>query len=137
MAVTKEYAWKESDDLPGGKGASFKTVQDWLDFMDVTGYYGYYGLPQEPGWTDPEITAKKAQMEKEREAKESLKKFSESEDVPDVTTQSLTGEDLDDPSSGAFKHGGRIKKKKRKKKGRPRGVGKALRGYGKAMKHGK
>ena len=126
MAVTKEYAWKESDDLPGGKGASFKTVQDWLDFMDVTGYFGYYGLPQEPGWTDPEI--------KELEA---LKKFSESEDVPDNTTQSLTGEDPDDPSSGAFKHGGRIKKKKRKKKGRPRGVGKALRGYGKAMKHGK
>ena len=59
------------------------------------------------------------------------------EDGPDVTTQSLTGEDPDDPSSGAFKHGGRIKKKKRKKKGKPRGVGKALHGYGKAMKHGK
>ena len=59
MAVTKEYAWQEADSLPGGKGAGFKTVQDWLDFMDLTGYFGYYGLPQEPGWTDPEITAKK------------------------------------------------------------------------------
>ena len=44
-----------------------------------------------------------------------------------------TGVDPEDE----LKHGGRIKKKKRKKKGRPRGVGKALHGYGKAMKHGK
>ena len=135
MAVTKEYAWQEADSLPGGKGAGFKTVQDWLDFMDVTGYFGYYGLPQEPRWTDPEITAKKEQMEKEREAKKAEKEYFEKRDPE--------GEYLDEPVNPDFgdqevhKHGGRIKKKKRKKKGRPRGVGKALRGYGKAMKHGK
>ena len=127
MAVTKEYAWKESDDLPGGKGASFKTVQDWLDFMDVTGYFGYYGLPQEPKWTDPEITAKKAQMEKERE----------NEGKSDLGGGKGGKSSIDVDPEDELKHGGRIKKKKRKKKGRPRGVGKALRGYGKAMKHGK
>tara|TARA_R110002020_G_scaffold162262_2_gene347791 strand:+ start:163 stop:579 length:417 start_codon:yes stop_codon:yes gene_type:complete len=124
---------REDRDLP-----TFKSMKEMLDYWDVTNYFGeYYGLPGDPRYSGDAFKEKKAQMEKEREneGKSDLGGGKGGEKGGKGSTGGTSYDDSDE--AGTYKHGGRIKKKKRKKKGRPRGVGKALRGYGKAMKHGK
>jgi hypothetical protein len=125
----KGYFWNPSG--WGVTGPSFASLEEWLSTLDKSWEEDYWGEHKQGMFGDPTMDPK----EKVYSIEELEKAREREKQVQDVDPDSNVDPDFGDQE--IHKHGGRIKKKKRKKKGRPRGVGKALRGYGKAMKHGK
>jgi hypothetical protein len=134
-AYKKGYFWNPSGwEVTGPK---FASLEEWLSTLEKSWEEDYWGEHKQGMFGDPTMDPKEKVY-----SIEELEQLKENEGISNGKGNGKgtkgKNEPYDDSDEvGVFKHGGRIKKKKRKKKGRPRGVGKALRGYGKAMKHGK